>query len=548
MSKFSFGEGRTRRLLHTALTLLVLFSVLALNLAFMALAWDTNLYLDLTSEGRYTLRPRAVEILTAAEMKDDVDIIFCAAPDLLRKNESTSLVYLMALEMEKQLPNIHVCWVDAARDPESVAAYRRTSATVIRPDDVIVASGTEYRVYATSAFFTVDSETEEVVGYNGEQKMTEAILSLTAKDLPLACFTTGNGERIPTQADGSSGYFYDRVRDAGYEIMTIDLETEDIPENCALLIINGATSDFPSSRLDDIDYASPITKIDRFLDNYGTLMYFRDPSAPTLPNLEEFLREWGIVFTVEDNAGKSFAGTTLIDTAAALSGNPAAISGVYGESSIYEDLTSLSSPPKVIFENASPIRIIWQDDASSVNSSGRTVHRLFMTTEKAQAIDENGDTVAQGAYPLMTMTSETRIVDGAYCTANVIVCGSMMFHDATYLADNVFANGDVLQSAMRGVGRTTISVDDALEFKYYITTDFTTTYDSTENTLYRYDEYGDVIWVTDPDTGVGSASVIRVIRPIEEWEKTLYTVLLIILPTLSLVGASIFVTLRRRYR
>lgn len=548
MSKFSLGEGRVRRLLHLALTLLVLVSVLALNLAFMALSWDTNLHLDLTGEGRYTLRPRMVEILSAAEMKDDVDIIFCAAPDLLRKNESTSLVYIMCLELEKKLPNIHVSWVDAVGDPESVAAYRRTSATVIRPDDVIVASGTEYRVYTTDSFFTVDSETNMTVGYNGEQKMAEAILSLTAKDLPLACFTSANGERIPVQADENSGYFYDRVRDAGYEVMTIDLETEEIPENCALLIINGATSDFPSSRLDDIDYKSPITKIDRFLDNYGTLLYFRDPSAPTLPNLEEFLREWGIVFTVEDNAGKTFAGTTLIDTAAALSGNPAAISGVYGESSIYEDLTKLTSPPKVIFENACPIRIIWQDDGSTVNSSGRTVHRLFMTTDKAQAVDANGDTVAQGAYPLMTMTSETRIVDGAYCTANVIACGTMLFHDGAYLADNVFANGDILQSAMRGVGRTTISVAEALEFKYYITTDFTTTYDKTENTIYRYDEYGDVIWVTDPATGIGSASVVRVIRPIEDWEKTLYTVLLVILPTTLLIGASVYVTLRRRYR
>ena len=146
------------------------------------------------------------------------------------------------------------------------------------------------------------------------------------------------------------------------------------------------------------------------------------------------------------------------------------------------------------------------------------------------------------------MTSETRIVDGAYCTANVIACGTTLFHAAAYLEDNVFANGDILQSAMRGVGRTTISVAEQLEFKYYTPTDFTTTYDKTENTVYRYDEYGDVIWVTDPKTGVGSAAVIRVIRPIENWETTMYTILLVILPTLTLCAASVVVTLRRRYR
>ena len=66
--------------------------------------------------------------------------------------------------------------------------------------------------------------------------------------------------------------------------------------------------------------------------------------------------------------------------------------------------------------------------------------------------------------------------------------------------------------------------------------------------IYRYDEYGDVIWVTDPVTGIGSAAVIRVIRPIEEWETTMYTVLLVIIPTLALCAASVVVTLRRRYR
>lgn len=548
MSKLLFGGRAGQKVLRTLLTLLVVLAVLVANLAFTALAADNNLHLDMTNEGRFTLRPRMVEILSAAKMKDDVDIIFCAPSDILRGNYDTSLLYIMCIELAKQLPNIHVSCVDAVGDPESVAAYKRTSATVIAWNDIIITSGTEYRVYATSSFFTVDSETEQTVGFNGEQKMAEAILSLTAKDLPLACFTNANGESVPKQGSEESGYFYDRVRDAGYEIVTIDLETEDIPQNCALLIINGAKTDFPSSRIEDIAYESPITKIDRFLDNYGTLLYFRDPTAPSLPNLEEFLAEWGIVFTVEDNAGKAFAGTTLIDTTAALSGDPSRISGVYGDSSIYEDLTALSSPPKVIFEKASPIRIIWQDDSSSINSSGRTVHRLFETTAKAQAVDAAGDTVVQGTFPLMTMTSETRIVDGAYCTANVIVCGTTLFHGAPYLADNVFANGDVLQSAMRGVGRTTVSVAEELEFKYYITTDFTTTYDKAENTVYRYDENGDVLWVTDPATGVGSAAIVRIIRPLEAWESTLWYVLLILVPTVLLLGACVFVTLRRRYR
>ena len=111
-----------KQVLHIALTLLVVFALLAVNLLFTAVAQANNLFVDATTEGRYTLRPRMVEILQAAEMKADVDIIFCADDDVLRANYNTNMIYIMALELEKQVPNIHVSTVDAARYPEAVQA------------------------------------------------------------------------------------------------------------------------------------------------------------------------------------------------------------------------------------------------------------------------------------------------------------------------------------------------------------------------------------------------------------------------------------------
>lgn len=547
MWKPRFEKRIGRRALHILLTLLVVAALLAANLALTAYAQASNLFLDTTAEGRFSLRARAVEILREADMQADVDIIFCADPDLLLSAYDSSLVYIMALELEKALPNIHVSTVDAVREPEAVAPYKRTSASEITASHVIVTSGTEFRTYKISSFFTQDSETQNIVGFNGEQRICEAILSLTAKDIPLACFTAANGETVPRQDDEETAYLYELIRNAGFEIVEIDLETEDIPTDCSLLVINGPKTDFPSGRLNDADYNSPITKIDRFLDDFGTLLYFRDSAVGELPNLEEYLAEWGVSFEVEDSVGNSFAGTTLIDSTAALSGENDRIFGVYGESSIYADITALSSPPKTVFEKAAPLNILWLGGSSSLNNAGRVITTLFSTTASAQAVDAAGNTVTSGSFPLMTMTSETRIVDSVHFTANVIVCGTTFYHAAEYLADNVYANGDVLTSALRGTARTAVSTAEELEFKFYKEQHFTTSYDETENTIYNRDSEGNVIWYTDED-GRDRRSVARIIRPLESYEFTVWCCVLMLVPTLGLGAAGAAVYLRRRSR
>lgn len=530
----------------TALTVLVVLAVVIGNVALTAYASTQNLFVDTTSEGRYTVREQMFEFLEAADMKDDVDIIFCSSPDLLLANYNTSLVYIMALELQKRVENVHVQCVDLSRHPEALDMYKRTSAAKIAWDDVIVSSGTEFRVYTTASFFTVDQNTGVIVGFNGERKMCEAILSMTAKSLPLACFTVGNGETLPSQDDEETCYLYERIRDAGFRVMAIDLETEDIPDSCTLLVINGPTSDFSSGRLEDIDYVSPITKIDRFLDRFGSVFYFRDASAGELPNLEEFLEEWGITFAVDDGRGNAVHGTTLRDTELALSGDPSRISGVYGTSSVYEDITALTSPPKTIFANCSPISILWDTGFSTVHS-GRTVSSLFTTTEKSYAVDANGDTVAGGSYSLFTMTSESRIVNNDIFTATLFVCGTTAYHAAEYMADNVYGNGEILQSTVRGAARTTVSVSDELPFKFYDDAAFTESYDEGENSIYKEDKDGNVVWVENED-GYSYKVVLRVIRPIENWEKTAWLITLLTVPLVLLTLSGAFVVLRRRFR
>ena len=557
MRKPEISKMTWRRAVRVALTVLVIAAVLAANLGLAALAMNGNIFVDTTSDRRYSVRPRMLEILRAANIEGNVDILFCADRDQLLLSDEMTMIYLLATELAAELPFLRVYCVSLEREPEALDAYRRTSATAIRADDVIVRSGTEFRVYHSDAFFTRASEDDEVLGFNGEQKLCEAILSLTAKDLPLCCFTVDRtavaaGEydtvygTLPRQGDDETGYFYDLLRDAGFTVVGVDLRTEDIPASCTLLILNAPRADYESGRLSDLEYTSPLTKIDRFLDDFGAVLYIRDEEGPSLPNLEEFLGEWGISFSVSAAGGNAYAGAHVTDAKRALSGNPSVIGGVYGDSDAFSDIASLSSPPKSVFDNPAAMEIRWADGSSTLNSAGRTVKTLFSTSSGAEAIAAGG-AVKKSGFPLFTMTSETRVVDSTYVTANLLVLSTSRYTSAAYLSENVYANGEVLRSLLRGVGRTVVSVADELEFKFYTDTAFTEDADATSNTIYKTDENGKVIWVTNAD-GTSTKVVLRVIRPLSDGARTAWTLVLIVLPVLLLSGGALAVWLRRRAR
>ena len=100
--------------------------------------------------------------------------------------------------------------------------------------------------------------------------MAMAILSLTAIEKPSVCFTVGHGERPADPSDPETYAFYDLIVNAGYSVKTVDLEVEDIPDDCVLLIMNGPTEDYVSENINSIEYVSPIEKVDRFLAETDT--------------------------------------------------------------------------------------------------------------------------------------------------------------------------------------------------------------------------------------------------------------------------------------
>ena len=403
-----------------AFTAVVIVLVMLLNAAFTLLANRHSLYVDLTDTALWTLSDEAKEVISTVE--GDVTVTFCHDRDYIESSTTMSFINRTALELEKEFSNIHVRYINSVLEPQLLKEYKYNTVSAILPTNVIVERGipearaegeapSDFRVYAADAFYITDTNSGDVWAYNGEEIFAAAFLAVTADETPTAYFTTRHGESFDKA-------FVNTIVKAGFDVKTIDLATEDIAEDCRLLIINDPKWDFAGYNIYDKDAVSEIAKIDEFLENDGTLMVFKAPETDYLKNLEEFLYEWGIVFG--EGIVTDYENSITMDGTALVAEYP---SGTLA-ASVHKDISSLPTPPKTIVKNASPVYVSdlytegRTEEGVSTNSyiySGNNAYRelsaVLMSTEGAKVVSY-GETVDEGgSYNLMTITRDMNTRD-----------------------------------------------------------------------------------------------------------------------------------------
>lgn len=516
----------TKKTVFTLVSVLVVLAVLLLNAGFSLLAQKGLWFLDFaiprytSQEGTlYTVSdacisllestlPTAVDAVNAQREAEGleplkVEIIFCTDPDTLDDNQYQRYIHYTALGLQKEFADyVTVKYINIVKNPSAVQQYKATSATNIYPSNVIVSFGTEYRVYTVDALFTANDNASEPWAYNGEKKLSSGILAVTRAESPIACLTVNHGEDILAQTE-----FLTLVEAAGYEIRTLDLYNEPIPENCRLIITYAPTSDFFGDPNDDND---EIDKLDKFLDKAYSFMYVCDPDTPVLPNLEEYLEFWGVtVARKTDSAGLS-QNYVLNDAEANVDGEGYALIGSYATlgqgSSFTSDLRKTGYPPSVIFDRATAIKpaenynitYTLEDETTGTeaytyysyykNGVSRTLHNVFTAPATAQGFVDGAVYEEAGQYPfsLMTLTVENRTVQETnYAVAHepsyVCCVASTEFLSDTVLASDAYGNADVVLGTLRAMGREVIPV--TLEFKAFMVYDISQDVTAENNAL-----------------------------------------------------------------
>ena len=503
-------NGISRKVKHGSFSVglgaIVIAAVILLNALMTFLCTSNRLFIDMTTGhfrekdiplygGMYTLSDAAENMMrkTFADVEANrdgedvkVDIIFCADPDLLCGNTYMRYIYYTALEMEKAFPEyIQVSTKDVWENPSSVNAYRTNSYSSIYQTNVIVASGTEFRVYNQRAFYTYSETTDTTPwAYNGEKTFLKGIIAVTKADSPIACLTTNHGEPFATE-EGKAEYsaFVKVLQSAGYDVRFLNLEKDEIPENCRLIVTMDPQTDFLSNfNSTDPDAVSEIKKLDGFIAKAYSFMIFVDADTPKLTNLEEFLEEWGISFNrYEDSNG------IVYDPDYALDGEGASFVGTYETEalggSITEDMRKYGIAPKIVFSNVMGIsysnsygmEYVLADETQgtgafsfgyySSNKITREIYDVFRSSETSLIYQkQNGAVVTDtpdtaGNFKLMTLTRESRYIGEGqgYTSVNdasyVCAIGSTDFASNAVLSSNAYGNTDLLLEILRVIGR-----------------------------------------------------------------------------------------------
>ena len=458
-------KGKSRRTaIFTVITVAVIILAIAANLVLGYFGLHKTIFLDMTYEGFYTLTDTMKEECAFLEKLDEkVEIIFCNDPDRLLSQTVTRIVYFMAIMLDNTFENVETRTVNAALNPTALAKYKTTSLAEIEPTDVIISYGDRYRIVNADVFWYRNSQ-NELFSYNGEYKMASLLKSVTSfsnAGAATAYFVTGHGETVYDESRPEENRellnFIHVLEDAGLKYKTIDLTTQDIPDDCALLIINNPRTDYLPDPLEENNfyYISPLEKIDRFLiSDYGSLMVAKD-HATSLPLLEEFLGEWGFGF---ENALVKDTENSIADvenTGTQLIGSYNTDDNGYGMG-IYPEFATLPSAPKFIMTNSGYMKCSFgASDSILENGTGGTTRiysPILFSSGKATAYVKDAD----GNYSLLyanegqkdlvavTVRKQLNFTTNENKYSYVMCANSAEFFTSSFVGSSAYSNYDIL--------------------------------------------------------------------------------------------------------
>ncbi len=542
-----------RRGVFFLLTGLLLLAILAGNIGLAFVSEAYHWHIDLTDESLYTMSDEFIQELDTLRGRK-VKIIFCSDPDDLLANQTTRIVYYMAGAMALRYDNITVETVNVQRNPNAVQAYKTTSATEITADSVIIAAETGYRVRSASSFWMMNQDKSSYWGYMGEYEMATVLLSLLTNEKPTVCVTYGHGEPEPDEAKKMA--FFRQIPDKlNADVLFIDLDKEEIPDNCVLLIMNGMTQDYTANVKEYegyvpgndnpasyFGYVSPVEKIERFLDKHSALMVLKDPFV-SLPVLEAFLGDWGIGFqemAVKDSANSQEERTRLV--AAYADSEKHALGH-----SLYGAVADLDNAPSTIVENSGALYTTWADGSHYFSSSYSALYSpVLLASEKAKGYDHAGDVMnVDGGYHLASVVNRcyTNPDDGTLQYTYVFAAATTELLADEYIASQAYANGEILFSSLRTMssGRVYSAMDFSINSNNYggkVLWDVTMNEEYTSDTAARAYKYGQF--------GADGKLTYKTRSALTPAAKATYTIVAVLLPTLVTAGLGVWHCVRRR--
>lgn len=458
--KFRYGSSA---LVFTAV--FVVF-VLLINVVISVIDDKTGgLYIDMTNKQIYTVGEQSLSMLE--NVTQPIEIIFASPKDIVEGADTLNSVKMLCENYASIFENITVSYRDVLSDVAYFNKFKTTSADEITSASLVVYcpstglskifSLSDNPPYVMSDMYKYSSETGRHFAFDGENKLTNAFLTVTGNNgrTLKAGFITGHNEQIN---DGLKVF----LEDNGYMVENVELKKSSATSLKAydLLIVCEPRNDFSgrvSGAVNEIELLR-----DYVIENFGNVMFFTGYSGVELPELYALMEE-------------SF-GVKVNNANVVIEGNKNAIAntnglGFFGSYSkdtstfgykIHKSFSEAQTRSYPVFENCSALEIVTSQN-SYVN-----VSPIIVTSDEAVIYDgENAR--AHKNMPLMTLSRYSKLQNGEEKTADVIVCASSTF--PYYLQLPAYSNSDVLRGSIAQMsdGTTSASIDFKVLDEYAIT-------------------------------------------------------------------------------
>ena len=434
--------------LSVVFTIMFIAAVVLVNVILNLVLDRFSLEVDLTTGAMFSLGDETKDFIAGVD--DDVKFYVTAERETL---ENAGTFYKQVVEFLEKMASINnrfeVKYVNLLTDPDFSSQYTET----LKNYQIVVQSGTtgRYRILSINDFikYTLsdgnDYTYEQVSMYSSmgmdmsqyitktasfaEEQLVSAIMSVSKQNPTIVRFVTGYGE-------SDSSALEKILTDNAYVTETVEIERVDaIPEDTDILVMYGPTKDYS---LDSI------TKVDEWLSNGGkygkNLVYLATPDVAETPNLDEYLKEWGLsvgrgyVIQGDKNYARSYMG----------------MSGVLqdldmpNDTEYYNNMKKASGASLIGFYMR-PVQQLWSEEGNMKNTALVKSYGENCILYPFDA-DENWDpnSAETSGYDIVVEASKVQFeggIDPVY--SKVIVVGSDLLFSETFTTASNYSNGEL---------------------------------------------------------------------------------------------------------
>lgn len=360
-----FQSNDSKRGSYTlAMTSIVIAIVIVFNMI-INLIPENKRQFDISSSNIYEISSKSKKIIN----KVDHDVTFYV---LAEKSSTDKRIKTFINKFSSLSDKIHIKWIDPVLHPSALTKYgteennivisckKTNRTTTVSFDDILVSSASYYSTSSSASSF------------DGDGQLTSALNYVTSDKEYKAYYTSGHGESS-LSSEVTSLLTKSRISTSDLLLMT----ATSIPDDCDLLIIDGATSDFTKDE---------VKLLSSYLKKGGKVVTLLAQTNKSMKNLYGLLKDYGL--TVQSGY--------IADTERSYQGN---YYYLIPNLSVSGDMASGISSNSVMMINSkgmtqsTPAR-----DSISTDSFMTTSSNGYAVTEKKQT---------QGTYVLGTTSTES---------------------------------------------------------------------------------------------------------------------------------------------